>query len=341
MPRRSTKLIRTRPWPALLAGLALGLAALGADAARIDGLYEAEVDVEDGRDAAFRAALGEVLVRITGRRDAAASPELEPLLQAASSYVQQFRQPAPGRLWAAFDGAALARDLARLGQPVWGAERPSTLAWVAVDAGGGQRFVVASEAELPEEAALRDELLVAARSRGLPLVLPLMDVEDRASASFAEVWGGFDDAVRSASARYGVDGILVGRLSAGDFDRGRWTFYTEDGVERWTGGLGESVERLADSYAARFVVVGSADTRPVRLAVSGIASVEDYARVSRFLAGLTAVESVGLETADGERLVFRIALRGEPATLEEAIRLGGVLRPEAGVDRGLNYRMAR
>ncbi len=322
--------------------LALCLAAFAAEAARMDGLYEAEVAFEGDRPAAFRAALGEVLVRITGRRDAATMPGLEPLLAGASAYVQQFRQPAPGRLWAAFDGDGLSRELARLGQPVWGAERPATLVWLAVDAGGGQRFVLASDAEPGEDEALRHELLGAARGRGLPLVLPLVDAEDRASVSFAEVWGGFDDAILSAAARYGADGVLVGRLVAGDPHRARWTLHAADTTERWTGGIGESVQRLADRYAARFAVIGSSEARAVRLAVSGVESIEDYGRVSQFLAGLTAVEALGVETVEGDRVVFRVALRGEPAALDEAVRLGGLLRPAGASGTGeLSYFVAR
>lgn len=334
----------TRPgyWLALAAGLVLLVAALPADGARLPGLYQAEVEFEGSRETGFRAALAAVLVRVTGRRDAAERPEAQALLANAASFAQQFRQPAPGRLWAAFDGAALERELGRLGMPVWGAERPSTLLWIAVDGGGGQRFVISSAGEFEEEALVREALEAAAARRGLPLVLPLMDAEDRAKASFAEVWGGFEDSIRSASARYGVDAVLVGRLTTADLEHGRWTLFTTDGEERWSGGAEGGIDRVADLFAARFAVVGSGETRVVRLAVAGMESIEDFGRVSRFLGGLTAVQSLGVETVDRERVTFRVTLRGEPATLDEAVRLGGLLRPDGGSRPGeLNYRVSR
>lgn len=334
-----TELIRSRFWPVLLAGCALWAAAIPAATTRVDGLYEAEADFQEGRDQAFRAALGKVLVRITGRRDAGGRPELEPLLDNAAAYAQQFRQPAQDSLWVAFDGAALESELARLGQPVWGAERPSTLLWIAVDAGGGKRFVLASIEEFEEAAAIREDVLEAARRRGLPIVFPLMDAEDRARASFAEVWGGFEDSILAASERYGVDAVLVGRLSTNDLGHGRWTLFASDGAERWSGGGGESIERLADLFAARFAVVASGDSRAIRLVVSGVESIEDYGRVSRFLGSLTAVESLGVETIDGSKVVFRVALRGASAALDEAVRLGGLLRPDGAGE--LSYRVAR
>lgn len=336
------EMTRSRFWPALAGALALCVVALPASGARTPGLFEAEVTFDGNRETAFREALGMVLVRLTGRRDLAGSAQLAPLLADAATYAQQFTQPAPDRLWVGFDGAALERELRRLGQPVWGAERPSTLLWVAVDAGGGKRFVVSSGADLEEEAALREQLLAAARARGLPMVFPLMDAEDRAKASFGEVWGGFEDSILAASERYGVDAVLVGRLAAEDHGHGRWTLYGADGMERWTGSIAESIDRLADGFAARFAVVSSGDSLPVLVAVSGVASIEDFGRVSRFLGGLTAVETVGIEAVEGDQVMFRVALRGEPAALDQAVRLGGVLRPDgAAGPRQLNYRVAR
>jgi uncharacterized protein len=328
-------------WPCLAAGMLFVLASAPAQGARVPGLYQAEVEYEGDRNAGFRAALAVVLVRITGRRDAAERPEARPLFADASAFAQQFREPAPGRLWAAFDGAALERELARLGLPVWGAERPSTLLWIAIDAAGGRRFVVAASPEQEEEVEVHEAVAAAAERRGIPVVFPLLDAEDRAQASFAEVWGGFEEAIRAASERYAVDAILVGRLSAEDGGRGRWSLYTAEGEERWTGELVESIDRVADLHAARFSVVASGEARVVRLVVSGVASVEDYGRVSRFLGGLTAVESLGVERVEGERITFRVAMRGEAATLDEAIRLGGLLRPDSGRDGELSYRIPR
>jgi uncharacterized protein len=325
-----------------MAGLALGIAAVPADAARVAGLYEADVEMTAGREEAFREALGEVLVRVTGRRDVTARAEVAPLLAAAADYAQQFRQPAPGRLWVSFDGAALERELTRLNQPVWGAERPNVLLWIAVDAGGGQRFVVASGAEFEEEAAIRDMVAEAAARRGVPVMFPLMDAEDRALASFPEVWGGFDDSILAASQRYGADAVVVGRLAAEDVGHGRWTMFGADVSDRWSAGVTDAIDRIADGFAARFAVVSSGENRTVRLAVSGVQSVEDYGRINRFLAGLTAVQTLGVETVEGDQVVFRVSLRGEAAMLDEAVRLGGLLQPDGPMDgQQLTYRVPR
>jgi hypothetical protein len=313
---------------------------LPAWSARPEGLYAAEVAYQGKQESAFRDALAQVLVKLTGRRDLGSYAELGPLLDSAASYVQQYRSPAPDRLWVSFDGGSLSNRLAELGLPVWGDERPTTLLWLAVDAGGGRRFVVPAEPENADEARLAREAKEAAEARGLPLVMPIMDAEDRGKASFAEVWGGFDDAILAASERYGVDNVLVGRLSAGDFDRGRWTLLSADAGERWTGGVGEAVNRAADQNAQRYAVVASGTRGTVQLTVGGLDSVEDYGRVSRFLGNLTAVGSLAVERVEGEQIVYRVGLRGDVATLDQAIRLGGLLAPDGpGGPASLSYRV--
>lgn len=323
----------------LIAGFLL---ALPGWAARPEGLYSAEVEYEGNQQAAFEAALGEVLVKLTGRRDAAARAEVQPLIASAADYVQQFRSPSPGVLWVSFDGNSLAARLTELGQPVWGGERPSTLLWLAVDAGGGRRFVVASEAEAADEARLRQAAVDEAERRGLPLVLPLVDAEDRAHAPFSELWGGFDDAILEASRRYGVDAVLVGRLAAGDFDRGRWTLLAGDTAERWTGGVTDSIGRVADAFASRYAVVSTGESGAIRLVVSGVESVEDYGRISSFLDELTAVQALHLETVQADRIVYRVSLRGDAAVLDQAVRLGGLLEVDGpGSPTLLSYRVRR
>jgi len=327
----------------LAAGMVLLLAAAPLQADRVDGLYEAEGAFEEDRADGFVDALRQVLVRITGRRDIASREEARAVLENAQGFAQQFRQPAPGSLWVAFDGAALERELGQRGLPVWGPDRPATLLWVAVDAGGGRRFVLSSGAESRAETRLRDTLRAAAARRGIPVMFPLMDAEDRSRASFAEVWGGFEDSILAASARYGADAVLVGRMSAGDPAFVRWTLLDENGSQRWSGGLEESIDRVADQFAARFAVLSSGGDATVNLAVAGIASVDDYARVLRFLERLTAVDSCVVERVEGDEVLFRLTLRGDSAALQEAIGLGRLLDrvPATPGDPGLRYRVSR
>ena len=319
-------------WPFLLAAFLACTAATPAVAVTVSDLYVAEVDLEQDtqaqRAAAYGDAMGQVLVRLTGRPDAGQIEETEEIRRAAERYVQQYRVTRDGRLWVAFDGAALDAALAQRGLPIWGAERPTVLLVVAVDQGGGARFVLSAEDEVPEPAAeeLREQLSLLARNRGLPIVLPLMDAQDRSVISFGEVWGGFDQALQAAGERYRTDAVLLGRLSTDAAFRTRWTLYVGDQSYRWTGSVDDGVNGASDHFAQRFAVTtGAAVEGEIGLAVRGISSVEDYGRVLAYLERLTAVRSVQVRSLSKDTVVFGLELIGSLENVDRAIRLGSLL----------------
>ncbi|HHH42592.1 MAG TPA: DUF2066 domain-containing protein, partial [Gammaproteobacteria bacterium] len=243
-----------------LACLLLGLVLVftGAHAARVTNLFQVEVDA-DGRDTASRDAalargLREVLARVTGSTAVANGPAAQDLLQRPGRFVEQFRfLEAPARapdaepqlrLWVQFDGVALAREIRRAGLPYWGRERPDVLVWLAVD-DRGQRYLVAENAQDVAARALRR----AAARRGLPLTVPLMDLQDQRAVKFTDVWGGFAGTVRTASQRYRPQVILLGKLerARGRSDwRTEWILLGNGATRSWSGhaaGLADGIDQ--------------------------------------------------------------------------------------------------
>ncbi len=313
------------------------LATPAAQAVAVQGLYQAEVPIEQDtqgqRAAAFQEAMSIVLVRLTGRQDAAASPDTEDIRRAAERYVQQYRMTREGKLWVSFDSASVDAELAKRGLPIWGSERPAVLLVLAVDQGGGQRFVLSAEDEVqdPVAADLRDRMNSLSQYRGLPIILPLMDAQDRTVISFSEAWGGFDQALAAAGARYGTDSVLLGRLMMDAQFRVRWTLFSGDQSYRWTGGVDDGINGASDRFAQRYAVAtGAAVEGEVGLAVTNISSLADYGRVLAYLEGLTAVRSVHVRRLRDDTAVFGLQLIGSLENVDRAIRLGNMLRPETG-----------
>ncbi len=330
----STRRRAVRPgWRSSLRRLwVLLLVSLPVHAGVVEELYDAEVEWDgNDRGAAFSAALGEVIVRVTGDRGSVREPAVAELMARPDGYVQQFRPGDAGdTLWVSFDGQAVTRALQSVGQPVWGEERPTTLLWLAVDQGSGRRGVLASDPENDDAvmAALRTRVEETARARGLPIVLPLMDGEDRATLSFADLWGGFDQDIKVGSARYGADAVLAGRVSLSEPDRGRWTLYSGGEPMRWVGDTADGIQRTADHYAAIFAVSGAGlAARGMTIRVHDVRDVAGYARVLSHLESLTAIRAVAVEQMEGDRLTLRLEMNGSPASLDQALALGSVLRP--------------
>lgn len=306
-----------------------------ASAVEVPGLYEATVTMEQDTQAqratAFRDAMVLVLVRVTGNPAVAADPQVADLVRQSESYVQQYRRTQERDLWVGFDGEAVNRELINLGLPIWGAERPSVLLLLALDRGAGERFILSSEDELPDPANddLREQLQLESELRGLPLILPLMDGQDRSVLSFNEVWGGFDQAMFEAGQRYATDAILLGRYSNDAPRSVRWTLYEQDQAYRWEGLVSEGIAGAADRFAVRYAVATSAALEgEIGISIVGIESLIHYGRVLSYLESLTAVEAASVRGISGDRAVFGLRLRGNIENVDQAIRLGGLLERE-------------
>ncbi|HWP94109.1 MAG TPA: DUF2066 domain-containing protein [Gammaproteobacteria bacterium] len=322
-------------------------------ATTVTGLYEVSVPVTDqgveARRQALEDALAAVLVRVTGERAVNRLPELTGMLRNPARYLQQYRYeeiaPASGsggtgtatslpalQLWARFDAAALERALHEAGAPLWGAERPSTLVWIAFD-DGIQRALLGRES-LPEWFAVIEE---TARTRGLPLVMPLLDLEDRQALEARDIFAFDEMRLQQASARYNPNAVLAGALQR-DRVSGRWSatwmLLRAAEVSQWQDEratvpevLAEAVHLLADRYAAQYAVRDGGALHGVTLAVSGITTLEAYGAVTSYLTSLALVEEVTVVELAGDVLVLKLAIRGERHHLEQVIGLDDRLVP--------------
>ena len=352
---------RKRYRVALLAGgfLLLMALALPAQAVVVDRLYEAVVPVENtgegARDAAFRQALRQVLLRLTGDRDSVR--ELVPAVsdgeagsamgKRVASFIDAFsyrREDEQLELHATLSASALGRELAEREMPVWGANRPRLLIWFVVD-DQGQRQLIHRDNILPpflaepmqpldgpaiaaESGPWKEPLWSASRRRGLPVALPFHDEQDRSRVSISEIWGLFPGPIREASARYEHDRLAVVRVNRlGGGWRARWHLWRDgnkvaDGTSReddrnsLVGSLMDVwADRLARDYA---IALGTGDgLRQARMVVSGVESLTSYAAVRQSLAGLEPVRSVAVKGVSQDRLTLKLTFNGRLPLLRD------------------------
>ncbi|MEJ2257679.1 MAG: DUF2066 domain-containing protein [Woeseiaceae bacterium] len=322
----------------LLAALMLSLP-LGA--VEVPTLYTADVPLDsragDPRANAYRAALVEVLLRVSGPELANDREMVETLFPNPSAYVTQFRPGEEDSLWVSFDGDAIERVLRNAGQSVWSADRPLTLVWLAVDWGQGDREIIgADDPERTEQEArsidrnrmLRERLLEIAEHRGLPLIFPLLDTEDLQRVTFADIWGGFDEAVLAASGRYDASSILIGRIRPGSSQRNRWTYHFGDNGVPLTGSPEAALGQVADRLAAEFAVGGDLRLATVALEVAGIDSVDAYGNVQQILGEIALIDRFAITEVAGDRVRYRVDVRGGPERLARALRFNGLLEQD-------------
>lgn len=327
----STRRFQPGLWARSLAVVALAfLAVPGLAAVVVPRLYEASVPAggtgDAARKAAFAAALKAVAVRTSGRRDA--GERLSPAAVAdAGRLVQRFGDNPDGTLQVGFDRGSIDRLLAQSDLPVWGSERPLTLVWLAIEDANGQQSFLGSQTVMPESRVLQQ----VADLRGLPIVWPVMDTEDR---QLAAALGNPEQAatrLATLASRYRADAVLVGRArrGAGNDLAVRWSLNFGTTNADAAGSVPEGVHFAADQLAALFAAANGAEQSLV-VEVSAVTDLRAYAETLNYLEGLTLVRSAAVEHVNGDSVRLRLQVRGDARLLARAVRLGTKLAPEQG-----------
>lgn len=164
------------------------------------------------QDSALKSAFKQVMIKITGNKDALQNPGVKAALRTPQAYLRSYRfdfQEGETLYVAEFDKIKLNELLQREGLPLWGERRPETLLWMATeDSESGERQLL--DETTPSE--MREHLSAKAKERGLPLSFPLMDLTDRSTISIYDVWGRFVQSLTQASHRYSVDNVIGARV---------------------------------------------------------------------------------------------------------------------------------
>ena len=359
----------------LIISLLLGLAEFGSYALQVNGLYEQRVAIanesDTERDRAFREALEAVLLKITGERRWLEHPVLQQAVRNAQSYVEgisyasetveviadELPRPADPDADQAgqvdpelaasslpalreqryidvnFAASLLDELLASANIPVWDSNRPSVLVWLALQNAEGERSMLTADSN-PRIIAIIQDFVT---ERGLPIIFPVLDFEDRRALSEEALWTQDEAVISVASSRYGADSVLSGRLlftASGELV-GLWQFIFQGQVEVFdgydeelAGYLNAPLDRITNQLASYFAIVPETSSQQVvRLRVEGIKDLSGYSALVSYVSSLGLVQSVSMAALDGERLELQLGLLGDPQQLFELIALDRDLLP--------------
>jgi hypothetical protein len=319
--------------------LLLVLAANGVRATGIeDDLYRARVVVADDSEAArtggFRAALAQVVVKLSGQRQVLDRPEVTSLLDAAANLVEEYRYHRLPAAAAAADAAAapegaiplppvppeltlevrfaaptLDEELRRIGVPRWPAERRPVLLWL----GGTDQ----------ERSALAPLARAALEVRGVPVLEPLWDLQDTQALAAPAL----DPArVAEASRRYeAAHWLLLEPQIAADAVRGSWrlggiaTATGNEVAEELRAWVEAAVNAAVDALASGQAYLPSGQTSVAELGIDGIATYDAYRAAIDALDALEMVRGIEVKALSAGRLTLRLQVDGAPELLQRAL----------------------
>ena len=311
----------------------------------VDGLYTAAVAIEDQSPsqvlAAKKSALAQVLVKVTGQASSLKHAQIRLALAQPDTYLKHFSfatqvvdQQAQALLELTFDQAQVDQLVNQAGLLVWGSERAAVLVWL-VEEKQGERLII-NELGHPVMA----QIAAQAKTRGMPLIWPLLDLEDQLAIDAGALWGLFREPIFQASLRYQADAVLVGRIYQNQLQQWhvRWNFWLDEVEHEWsakgadlTALVSPLQDRLAKGLVAKFILPGalkgatavteSQSLRQVLLVVEQVDSLDDYAQLQQALASMVGISHVRLYSADASKLTFRLLINSQLAQVKSALDL--------------------
>ncbi|MGE3318705.1 MAG: DUF2066 domain-containing protein [Candidatus Berkiella sp.] len=291
--------------------------------AAITPLYETTLTCqsqgEAERQALFKQGLIQVLEKISGETGFEKDEKVKQALNHITDYVEQYAYQG-NELNVRFSTDLINRLMTQSGHTAaWGQRRPNVVLWLAVEE-NQQRRLVGSETD----PALQAQVEKWAASNGLPLVLPLMDLEDVASVTVTDVWGQFPTTIQQASKRYDAQVILVAKLShTPESDKpwsASWQLYTTNESPNWTvsgqtqeevlqQGIASTSHYLVGRFGQKALQRTPFSDKPFFVMVDNVQNANDYANVGKQLSSLVPTNTVNIRRIEGDLVTFEIIPR--------------------------------
>lgn len=309
-----------------------GFVFFGAQAVPVKTLYQGNIPVANQSQQAFDQALpqafAQVLQKVSGNAAVASLPAIQTQMSQARALVKSYRyinQNDQLLLQVQFDPNAVKRSLREANQAIWGGNRPLTLAWVVVQPNQASPEILASDNNDP----LAVSLTQAANNRGLPILLPMMDINDMNAVTSQDLLSLDPQVIIQASKRYHASDILVGKVlqqANGSWDA-EWMYVLNNQYLRWqTQGanaqelLTDGVQRMSAELAARYAVLqNNAMTVPVTIDVTNVDGLSDFAAVVKYLRSLTPVDKVNVSNVDPNNITVKMMVAGGAEALQQAL----------------------
>ncbi len=303
-----------------------------ASAVEVTNLYQhTEVVTDKSRSArqqASKDALTMVVAKLTGQTLSDAA--LRDAKRRISDYLlrYEYKQDEQNGLAITlfFDENRIDSLLNDLSLAKWGSRRPQLVLWLAIE-DDWRRQLVTSDT-YPQ---LVELLEANAEKRAIPLIMPLMDLEDRLSLSVTDVWGFFKAPLATASERYGAQEVVAARLYR-EANASNWTLDwqfldNKTTPSSLTGERQQLVIALLQDISARLAKRFGIETEKylasnaVTITVVGAQSFKARTLMLRRLSSLSFIERVTLKSISQSETQVELLLNASKANLEQALEL--------------------
>ena len=330
-----------------------------AHATNVENLYQAQAEIttqdEQERQKLTPEILQKVLAKIVGDSDALTNKDISYLLEQSDRFVEQYAYVKRNRLdneaeqslSLTFNEQSLNDSLRAMDLPVWGKSRPEVLFWLVIRKGSQETVFGTEQMTSPLITVIKQQV----DTRGVPLFLPLMDLEDEEQLKFADSSEKLDknNLFTLASVRYAPKVILLGVVSEQEantsvtwqwlVDGQHYQFETEGELSE---ALQSGINEFANKLAEQFMDVDKKYVKQeYQLHISEVDDYKDFAHVTSYLSNLKYVSKVNVRTLEASELEVSIVLEAGLHFFEQVLEDDGLLSKKKLNSRvsNLEYRL--
>jgi hypothetical protein len=242
--------------------------------------------------------------------------------------------PFPYLLDVSFAQSIVEKKMTEHGLPIWGSVRPSVLIWVASEQKGERSIVGTSD-----QSELVENLLLLGDQRGVPLYLPVADLQDVSEIEVDDLWGLFPESVDQASKRYNADAVVMMRVYQSDDGlwSANWSLNLKQTIEvgaQYSSSLPKLLEALvadlAEKLSSHYAVIKipGEEGGVFNLEVDQVNTFADYIDIQQYLTSLPPVASMQMNWVLSGRAGYLITLVGSKNQFFEHVDLGGRLKKD-------------
>jgi hypothetical protein len=290
------------------------------------------------RQAALAAALGQVVVRLTGNSQATSNPVVRKAAAHAEDLVteSQYRQDSETvngipvfktTLVVSFDMTGTDALIAAAGLKYWSGDRPKPILWLVIDDGRGPRLVTGQQLNVVKPLATRG------LERGLRFLLPAGTAVEQAATN--SIWNLDSAAIQPLTARYGNDTQLLGKIYRSVSGWSAWWVLSRAGVElaRWPVTdadprrvIASGADPAADAFARReAVAIDAGPAGVLAVEVEGVSDQAGFLKLMAYLENLAIVRKVDVVEVTPEHLRLALDLGVGLKGFRALVDTGGVL----------------
>jgi len=347
------------------------------EAVEVKDLYQASVTIKSrnntDRAIALKEALAAIMVKVGGNKSVLANKIIKKSLLDYRLYLNQYRyqlktlhtikstgenqaQSKQLFLLASFNEDKINQLFQQANLALWGSLRPQVLLWL-VNEDGLTRTIMSNSTDSKLAVMVND----FSAQRGLPIMMPLMDLTDASQIKLSDIWGRFEQPVRKASSRYLAEAIVIMRISnssllafddvepnncgllciqaplkekrytldwsllgwsiAGEQQRFSQQYQGSERPKLLQQGLADITELIYQHYA-----LSATSQNNFIIEVVNIDSLATYVDVFEFLTNLSAVKTITLLSAEGASRRFNLQLLGSAEALLASLKLNKQLK---------------